>query len=428
MSEASCNLSGVALVMSDFLDLVSPKLSGHHRSVAYIAMSVAERLGLPSERKEDIMLASLTHDIGALSVADRMEALDFEFVDADSHARAGSRLIAACAPLSGVADIVARHHEWHDSFVKSGLCADIALSASIVHLADRVSILLNDSSEPLSQRKKIIEKISKRSGGMFNPRVAAAFIEESRREAFWFGTLPEFRDAAIARFVSENGDVDLSTADMLDVAKLFCRIIDYRSSFTAAHSAGVAACASAIGGCLGLPDHEKARLETAGYMHDIGKMAVPSSLIEKRGGLADEEFNIVKSHAFYTYHLLDKLPCFSVVRDYAAMHHEKINGTGYPFKLKGGEIPTGARIVAVADVFTALSEDRPFRKALALDDTIKTIDEMASDGSLDGDITRALKSNLSLVDSARAKAQRAAIFEYRSFEDGRGKIAHSASA
>ncbi len=100
-------------------------------------------------------------------------------------------------------------------------------------------------------------------------------------------------------------------------------------------------------------------------LHDVGKIQVPDAILNKPGKLTDEEFNVIKEHAYYTYVLLQDIRGFDQIAHWAALHHEKLNGTGYPFRLSGADIPLGSRIMAVADVFDALVSERVYKKPIA---------------------------------------------------------------
>ena len=159
-------------------------------------------------------------------------------------------------------------------------------------------------------------------------------------------------------------------------------IIDFRSPFTAMHSAGVAASARALARLAGMNAQECDMMEIAGSLHDLGKIRTPSEILEKPGKLTSEEFNVMKEHAFFSDLLLGRVGRFDVIREWAVLHHEKLNGKGYPYHMKEGEIPFGSQIMAVADVFSAITEDRPYRKGMAEDSVKAIMRENAERGEL----------------------------------------------
>src|SRR3990167_2949515 len=120
--------------------------------------------------------------------------------------------------------------------------------------------------------------------------------------------------------------------------------------------------------------------EIAALLHDIGKLSVPDEILEKPGGLSTEEFNIMRGHTYFTYHILNSIDGFDTISEWAAFHHEKLNGRGYPFHLKEGQLSIGSRIMAVSDKFSALSEDRPYRKSLTNNEIIANLNIMVDSG------------------------------------------------
>ncbi len=126
-------------------------------------------------------------------------------------------------------------------------------------------------------------------------------------------------------------------------------------------------------------------------------MAVRKDILDKNGSLNQEEFNIVKSHTYYTYRLLQGIKGFEVINTWASLHHEKLDGSGYPFHLLGKNIPFGSRIMAVADIFTAISEIRPYRYAMSKEEVIDVIQSMTDNGLICKKVTKILFDNYNAV-------------------------------
>jgi HD-GYP domain-containing protein (c-di-GMP phosphodiesterase class II) len=136
----------------------------------------------------------------------------------------------------------------------------------------------------------------------------------------------------------------------------------------------------------------------AGLLHDLGKLAVSEEIIMKPGSLTEEEFNQIKQHTYYTYWLLKPaIPNLPLV-EWAAYHHERIDGQGYPFKKSGNELDIGSRLMSIADIFTALREDRPYRKGLEWPAIESIIHKQVSSGAIDGELASILFENHSKID------------------------------
>ena len=133
---------------------------------------------------------------------------------------------------------------------------------------------------------------------------------------------------------------------------------------TYAHSINVALIANVLAGWLGMNEQDILLITQCGLLHDIGKLCIPDHIIKKPGRLTEEEFNVVKTHPYAGYELLQKQKMNPHILNAAMMHHERFDGTGYPFGLKGQKIDIFARIISIADVYDAMTSDRVYRSAL----------------------------------------------------------------
>ena len=133
------------------------------------------------------------------------------------------------------------------------------------------------------------------------------------------------------------------------------------------------------------------KMYLAGALHDIGKMAVGNEILEKPDKLTDDEFSKMKNHAGYTYLILSEVNDFEDIRDWAAFHHEKLNGKGYPFGKTADELNEPERMMACVDIYQALTEDRPYKKGLSHEKTCDILDDMSQKGFIDSDISKTIR-------------------------------------
>lgn len=137
-----------------------------------------------------------------------------------------------------------------------------------------------------------------------------------------------------------------------------------KDDYTYRHNIAVGMLSTMIGRWMGLPEHDLLELTTAGLLHDVGKMQIPEEILSKPGKLTDEEFELMKQHTVYGYELLRNTPGISERQALVALrHHERLDGSGYPAGLKGDQIDLFSRIVAVADIFHAMTSPRVYREA-----------------------------------------------------------------
>lgn len=402
-------LTDLLFCLSDVIDLVSPSVADHHKRVAYIASSIGAEFGLPVEQQNELVLAGILHDVGALSLKQRLDLLQFEVQDPHRHALIGYQLLQPFGPLSEAALLVRYHHaSWNGDV---GEREPAPLGSYVLHLADRVDTLMNRQrgiSE--SVRREVCERIGKLSGQLFMPDLVDAFMHLARREYFWYDIVSPSLDAILSRRV-RSVTVELDTEGLLDLTGLFARVIDFRSRFTATHSSGVAATAEALARLVGVSAQECQMMRVAGYLHDLGKLVVPAEILEKPGPLTGDEWAVMRAHAYHTHRVLETVRGLELVNAWAALHHERLNGEGYPFHLEGRDLALGSRLMAVADVFTAVTEGRPYAEALPGDQALQVLQQMAGD-ALDSTIVSLLGSHFDEVNAQRVAMQEAAVREY----------------
>ncbi|MEW6218554.1 MAG: HD domain-containing phosphohydrolase [Thermodesulfobacteriota bacterium] len=406
--------------LSTAMDLVSPALSNHHRRVGFVALQLATAMGLPRPVCRDTLIAGMLHDCGALAMRDRTVTLIFELDGVDApglqhHAAAGHQLLSRFPPFAKAAHLVRCHHlPWAHGAGARWQGQEVPVSAHILHLADRVDTLVGESANPLFLREGIVARIVRSTPALFHPEVTAAFLGLTHKEAFWLDMAAISRGASIAG-AARYAQGHLATTTLLEIATLFGQIIDFRSRFTATHSSGVAACAGLLARLAGMPEAQCQRMAIAGHLHDLGKLAVPLEILEKPARLTPVELNVIKAHAYYTNWVLDKFRDLDEIRLWAALHHERLDGQGYPFRLPGEEISLGARVMAVADVVTAITEDRPYRPGMQPPDAIRILGRMAHEGALDPDLVHLLLDHLDHVSQTRCEAQENSRREYAAF-------------
>jgi putative nucleotidyltransferase with HDIG domain len=154
------------------------------------------------------------------------------------------------------------------------------------------------------------------------------------------------------------------------------QLLDARDHYTAVHSTEVAALAVEIGRELGFGQADLEKTQAAARIHDIGKVAVPDSILLKPGPLDDDEWAIMKGHPVTSAELIEGLEIYSSVADAVRHEHERWNGSGYPDGQTGEQIPLISRVIAAADIYNALITDRPYRLAFSREDTLRMIEEM----------------------------------------------------
>ncbi|MCL6471911.1 MAG: HD domain-containing protein [Firmicutes bacterium] len=414
--EQGINLLDVTMCISDAVDLVDRAINNHHRQVAYIAYCIGDTLGLSKEEQSKLLLAGAVHDIGALSLKERLDSLHFELRCPHEHADSGYRLLKMFQPFSEVAEIVRMHHvPWNNGEGVEFNGLRVPIGSHILHLADRIAVSIEKDEEILAQTERICNKIRERSGKMFMPEAVDAFMELARKESFWFDVTLKISESILPSDTSlPTKTITLDVAQSL--AELFAHIIDFRSRFTATHSSGIAASAEELARLAGYSLNERKMMRIAGYLHDLGKLAVPAKILEKPALLTKDEFRVIKRHPYLTYRILKTVKGFETINTWAALHHERLDGKGYPFHLKGESFPEGSRIMAVADVFTAITENRPYREGMPEKRALQILQKMVANSALDNNIVSILFDHFDEINHIRVNAQESALRKYQKFE------------
>ncbi len=385
------NLGNLLLSLSDALDLADTQLVQHQQRTAYIAFEMGREAGLSELELKRMFIAALLHDIGSFSLEYRIALHRFEVKDIEQHCIAGESLLKKTPWLRDSAKLVRNHHrawkDWDEPIDKPHV-----LMSQIVSIADYLERSINRKQYILHQNEELISKITSQSNKMFHPQVVGILVSVARREEFWFDLVsPRLYSLLLHNAPSRN--VELELEDISSIAELFANIIDFRSHFTATHTSGVAACAVILTKLFGLTEVETSLMEVAGYLHDLGKLAIPNRILEKPGKLNRKEFAIIRSHTYYTYLVLNTIGGLQRIAEWAAYHHEKLDGSGYPFHRKANELDIGARIMTVADIFTAIAEDRPYRKGMNRREIENIMNGMALSGKIDTRIVSLLFEN-----------------------------------
>jgi len=179
---------------------------------------------------------------------------------------------------------------------------------------------------------------------------------------------------------------ELDSAESIIIS--LAQTVEARDKYTGGHCERMAAYAATLGMHLGLTTDEVGALRRGGYLHDIGKVAIPDSVLQKAGPLTADEFEIVKRHTTIGDRLCGNLRLLRMVRPIVRCHHERADGSGYPDGLAGEEIPLLAQIMGVVDVYDALTTDRPYRPALPTEDACATLEQEAERGWRRADLVR----------------------------------------
>lgn len=417
------SLHRLVLSLSEALDHVSPSVADHQLRVAYISTRIARLMGFNGQQLRVVFHAAALHDIGLIRPVNRVQAIvNNQLEGLGWHGEIGWELLKDNELISEAAPIVRHHHAvWSDVQAGEPCKKAVPLESYIVGLADAVDRFIQRDVPVLYQMKGIREHILKGKGTAFSPDCVEAFLEVSGAPAFWL-------DATSKRiYAILNREVDWPTLIIGEravegIAQIFARLVDSLSPWTATHSAGVAATAVKLAERLNFSPRELVIMRAAGYLHDLGKITVPSEILDSPNKPTEEERAILQGHTYHTFRILDTIGGMPQISEWAAFHHERLDGKGYPFGHGARDLTLGSRIMAVADIFTAITENRPYRKGMKDEEALNVMTNMTANGALDGEIINVLQRNYDEIKGTREEAQAAYSIKQRHLAQMMGSL------
>ncbi|MEP6591609.1 MAG: HD domain-containing phosphohydrolase [Gemmatimonadota bacterium] len=424
-------LSEVVGALSFALDLTEGQPMGHSVRTTLIGMKIGDTLGLMDEQKSALFYALLLKDLGCSSNAARLSSLfgtddrllkhahklsdwtangdraklafKFSVPGKSRLAKAWHLLMlginqrgserelmqtrcergADIATLLGLPRgtseaIRTLDEHWDGNGMPQGVRGSgIPMLGRIVSLAQTVEVF-----QHAFDVRTAYEMAHARRGRWFDP-VLVDCLDAFQIDAPFWGGLREADTLTALRAVEPEERILVADDTRLDtVATAFARVIDAKSPYTARHSQNVASIAVAAATEMGLEAREVRTLNRAALLHDIGKLGVSNTILDKPGALTPVEVETMRQHTRFTLEILKRVPRFRQFAATAAAHHERLDGSGYHIGLRGEELGPVARILAVADVTEAISADRPYRSGMPRDEAFGVLDRLVRDGHL----------------------------------------------
>jgi HD-GYP domain-containing protein (c-di-GMP phosphodiesterase class II) len=396
------NFHQLANGLSNIIDLVGVDDVYHGKRVAYMCVEVGRRLGLGEEALLTLFYAGQLHDCGVSSTDVHKTLIDeMDWEGVQQHCQRGYELLKDQKLFSPLASILLYHHTHWRAMQSLAVPEEMALFSNLVYLVDRAdSLLLHGGYDPFVMGREAVQlKLLHYQGEYFAPQLVQAFLDASHADAFWHNMQAGHIQQYITQF-PRHGLVpgvlpDTTCEDCLkEVAYLIADITDSKSPYTAEHSRGVGNLSRHLGELCGLDEKILDLLEISGLLHDLGKLRVPDAILAKPEPLSDREGAIMSAHAFDTYQILRGIRGFEQISEWAGYHHEALDGSGYPFGLTGERLSLEARIVAVADVFHALAQTRPYKPPSEAQAVLVGLQAKALAGKIDAGLVQLVTDDL----------------------------------
>jgi HD-GYP domain-containing protein (c-di-GMP phosphodiesterase class II) len=286
---------------------------------------------------------------------------------------------------------------WDGSGKPTGLRGtDIPVYSRIALLAQVVDVFHTANGADAAR-----QEVAHRAGTWFDPQPAAAFERIAARPSFWATLASDDLQRAIFALAPAQTSALVDEDYLDDIAAAFAEVIDSKSPFTSGHSERVTLYTDMIAERMGFSPGQRRWLKRAALLHDIGKLGVSNAILDKPGKLDADEWAAMKMHAVFSEAILTRIAAFKELAPVAAAHHERLDGKGYPKGLTGDEIVPETRVITTADIFDALTADRPYRKAMPITQALALMTDMVGT-QIDADCFDALKRALGKIDGTLA--------------------------
>lgn len=417
--DGAVSLSEVISALTFALDLTEGATPGHSLRTCVLGMRLATALDVPKTDLNPLFYALLLKDIGCSDNAARLSQIkggaphvSGSLVDAlggnpllleriwrevlpdvPLPAHIGRQLILTRAPDPDP------RRTWEKQCSRSTqIMRDLGMTRSTIDTVYHIDERWDGTGLPSGQRGTAIPLLSRictvaqtldafacetgpeaalkmlrsRRATWFDPDVVRAAQSLHTSGRLWQGCRSSDVEETRAEVLRQDPGVCAPlTADRVDsICEAFGNVVDAKSPFTYSHSLGVTEIAVHLAAELGLPPERLSLVRRAAFLHDIGKLAVPNRILDKQGKLTPREWSVVTRHPALTGSILQRVSAFRELAALAAEHHERLDGSGYPYGLQAEQISLESRIIALSDCYAAMAEDRPYRAGLPAGDIL----------------------------------------------------------
>ncbi|MEG0277471.1 MAG: HD domain-containing protein [Coprobacillus sp.] len=354
----------------------------HGKKIAYFCYLIGQYYQLNDKDLNDFIGCAILHDNGLTEYYKYGESVkDNDFLKI--HCLVGEDNIKLLPFYDNIKNVIKYHHENAEGSGPFQLTfQDTPLLSQIIHICDWADIEYYLENMSLAQYNQMIKEMKELKDIQFTGEMLDVF-----EKVITYDVIKNYPEK-INTFLQEGSHIlyhELSNSEMLSICHLFARVIDGKSHHTSSHSIGVASKATRMGIYYHFDEDTLSKLFFAGAMHDVGKLIISRDILEKPERLTNQEYAYIQTHAYYTYTILKEMALGEIV-NWASYHHEKLDGSGYPFGKKANELDFNSRLMACCDIYQALTESRPYKEPISHEDTITIMRKMAQENKIDKQI------------------------------------------
>lgn len=379
----------LCIVFANAFDIIEEEQLGaseyHSMRVAALCAGLGRRLGFDDDAVTGMSVCGMFHDNALTEYHLSMVEGEQRHRNMILHCEKGQSNVSWLPFRKSIDGFILYHHECGTGEGPFGkregetpFEAEIIAAADAIDATHKLQQIPSEKLQDLKDRIWIRAKAYSTTSAVSNllQMLDADFLESLRDE-----NIAQTLDVILPHW-----EMDVADPGVIRASGFISRVIDYKSHFTQKHTSQIANRAWIMAESYKYSYEDKAALFLAASLHDIGKIGTPVGILEKPGQLDDDEFEIIKMHVQYSRDYLTNMPNFALITNWAADHHEKLDGSGYPLGKSASELDFNSRLIACLDIYQAVSEPRPYHGARTHKETMEILNSMASRGFIDAGI------------------------------------------
>ena len=374
------NSNCILHIISNMLRMQNAKLLDHGSRVGYLVAKMLEAKGLSEREILKGYLIGLLHDVGAYKTEEIDKLIQFETKNVCEHSIYGYLILELSEIMGDMAEVILYHHTPWNKII--GLSPEKKEMANLIFLADRVEIYVRNKHEAID-----IELLKKHQ--FYSEENLELFVNADQK----YDLQKRLMDGS---FINDTEKylyrAEFSEEELKKWIRMVAFLIDFRSESTVTHTITMVSASVAIAKKMGLSKQQLDEVYTGAYIHDLGKIAIPVEILEKPGKLTFDEMEVMKTHILLTGNIIRGHVSDNVYK-IAMRHHEKVNGKGYPYGIEAEDMTLAEKIVAVADIYSALSGKRSYKEKFDKEKIISIMEQLAEQCQNDKEVIQVLVDN-----------------------------------
>jgi putative nucleotidyltransferase with HDIG domain len=367
-------------IMKNALNCVDPRLIDHGERVAYLIYKILKPQNKFDDKQlRDICILAMLHDVGAYKTEEIDKMVIFETRDVWEHSIYGYLFLKYFSPLKELAPAILFHHAGcrEINYLDNPM---LRMLAQLISLCDRADVFVLQNGGNASGNAEFQNYIKRNRNIKYRDDIADMFLSSCVNINEIFNDIDSDKD-----FNRVFYETPLSKEEASGYIEMIIYSIDFRSSQTVIHTIAAACIAAVLANLLGVNENDIEKIRTGATLHDIGKIGIPIHILESTGKLNDTDMGIMRKHVEITEKILEG-NVDDDIKNIAVKHHERLDGSGYPGKLKAGDIAFFDRIVMIADIFSALCGTRSYKDAYSKEKVVGILTDMSGKNFIDAGI------------------------------------------